>query len=729
MVDGRGGAGAGPRGMPITTFTVVGIPGVEIPLSSFGGEIDVPAAAAPSELIGAAIAQVSAARPARIVVLDAEHLDPLSTIVVRRLRQDGHRIVERSTPRTGPRRAPAVDADLVVAAEILAVAGTLPAVLRPQLIDEEHLRRLRAAQILGPGDPLRLADPHVAQRLLEGMGIAARRLRAGQVVRAAQAAAGLCGPADTRHVIWMADLMTRADAGCIDVDVLTAGAAAAATMGEPHLGRRLAEFAADHGGGLPARLQLAAAAAWTGDGAAVESALAGLDVPGAPPELRSFCAFVGAGSLAWNDGRIDAARTLLQQRRDELGEHPDAALLDATIALLRYFEGDLDGALALADPLLDNPSPVAVVWAASAAAAARAAHGESRAAEAAISVGLAAARRCDSGVQRFMLAVAAADAAIADGDPGRALRRGDDFDRLAAGAPHASAVVAVARGRALLAAGRPEAARAAFEEALIAMEGMPRGWQSVAGAGLAQALGELGRHGESASALGRAEAQQLDGMQVYRTDLGLARAWSFAARGDVERAVDAARAALEDALAQGHREAELRSRLTLARLGDRGTAPSSTVHPPGGPVGAGLVAGFARALRSRAPGALLEAGRRLHAAGMASAAADAQAWAAVEYTRAGDGPAATAALASVCSDSDLRTPARWAAQMRCAGLSAKERHVARELARGGETRELATRLGVSIRTVEGHVYHLLAKLGVSNRTELVDALPWRETET
>ena len=38
---------------------------------------------------------------------------------------------------------------------------------------------------------------------------------------------------------------------------------------------------------------------------------------------------------------------------------------------------------------------------------------------------------------------------------------------------------------------------------------------------------------------------------------------------------------------------------------------------------------------------------------------------------------------------------------------------------GGEAEAIAGRLGVSVRTVEGHLNHVFSKLGVESRTELV----------
>jgi non-specific serine/threonine protein kinase len=52
------------------------------------------------------------------------------------------------------------------------------------------------------------------------------------------------------------------------------------------------------------------------------------------------------------------------------------------------------------------------------------------------------------------------------------------------------------------------------------------------------------------------------------------------------------------------------------------------------------------------------------------------------------------------------------------GLSARELEVAGLVAEGLSNKEIATRLQLSVRTVESHVRHALTKLGFDNRTQL-----------
>jgi DNA-binding CsgD family transcriptional regulator len=52
------------------------------------------------------------------------------------------------------------------------------------------------------------------------------------------------------------------------------------------------------------------------------------------------------------------------------------------------------------------------------------------------------------------------------------------------------------------------------------------------------------------------------------------------------------------------------------------------------------------------------------------------------------------------------------------GLSVRERDVAALVAEGWSNKEIATRLHLSVRTVESHVRHVLTKVGLANRTQL-----------
>jgi DNA-binding CsgD family transcriptional regulator len=60
------------------------------------------------------------------------------------------------------------------------------------------------------------------------------------------------------------------------------------------------------------------------------------------------------------------------------------------------------------------------------------------------------------------------------------------------------------------------------------------------------------------------------------------------------------------------------------------------------------------------------------------------------------------------------------------GLTRREREVSRLAADGLSNNEIAAQLGVSVRTVEGHILRATGKLGVRSRGDLERALGPRE---
>ena len=55
-------------------------------------------------------------------------------------------------------------------------------------------------------------------------------------------------------------------------------------------------------------------------------------------------------------------------------------------------------------------------------------------------------------------------------------------------------------------------------------------------------------------------------------------------------------------------------------------------------------------------------------------------------------------------------------------LTSREREIANLVAAGLSNKEIAQRLTVSVRTVEGHIYRAMAKTGTTNRDELAALL-------
>lgn len=136
-------------------------------------------------------------------------------------------------------------------------------------------------------------------------------------------------------------------------------------------------------------------------------------------------------------------------------------------------------------------------------------------------------------------------------------------------------------------------------------------------------------------------------------------------------------------------------------------------------------AAHAAALAADDGDALHAASVRCEEMGDLLAAADAAAQAAASYTRHDQRGSAHAAaarahrLAKTCEGA--RTPA-LAAATHPLPLTPRERETITLAAQGLANQQIADRLVVSVRTVEGHLYRACTKLGVTSRAELAALL-------
>jgi DNA-binding NarL/FixJ family response regulator len=252
------------------------------------------------------------------------------------------------------------------------------------------------------------------------------------------------------------------------------------------------------------------------------------------------------------------------------------------------------------------------------------------------------------------------------------------------------------------------------------------GWRYVILIALTQALALTGDIEATQLAQADLDRHRHPGLTMLDPETALARAWLAAAEGTLSRAVPLAHEAADLADRQGQLAHTVLALHTAVRFGDRTvadrlTALSRRVQGPR----AVAAAAHATALAAGDAEGLLAAATALAAMGDALAAADAAAQAAVSHAAAGHHGAGQAAaarahqLAQLCEGA--RTPA-LAATARPLPLTEREREMVTLAARGLSNREIAERLVVSVRTVEGHLYRASAKLGTSNRTEYADLL-------
>ena len=136
---------------------------------------------------------------------------------------------------------------------------------------------------------------------------------------------------------------------------------------------------------------------------------------------------------------------------------------------------------------------------------------------------------------------------------------------------------------------------------------------------------------------------------------------------------------------------------------------------------ASAIGAHARAVRDRDAAGLFEAAQQFEQIGALLSAADTAAQAAVAFEASDDrrrsveAAAAATRLAAKCGG--IRTPALDLAAHPLP-LTVREREIANLVAAGLSNREIADRLVVSVRTVEGHLYRACIKLDISDREDL-----------
>lgn len=252
------------------------------------------------------------------------------------------------------------------------------------------------------------------------------------------------------------------------------------------------------------------------------------------------------------------------------------------------------------------------------------------------------------------------------------------------------------------------------------------GWDVRCLMSLTQALAMAGDAAAARRALAELDAERHPAFVFHEPEILLARGWVAAAQGAVSEAITLAHEAAAVAAGRGQLAHEVLALQTAVCFGDRTVAGrlaalATRVDGPRAPVAAVQAA----ALATDDGDSLQAASVQLEQMGDLLAAADAAAQAAAAYTHRDRGSSAKAAaarahrLAEACEGA--RTPALIAAA-RPLPLTEREREVVTLAAQGLSNREVANRLVVSVRTVEGHLYRVGAKLGTTNRAELAALL-------
>jgi DNA-binding CsgD family transcriptional regulator/energy-coupling factor transporter ATP-binding protein EcfA2 len=632
-------------------------------------------------------------------------------------------------------------AEELEAVEVLAAAEVLDWEVLRGLCDPDavaHLERGGTIQVVVDKSHTvaRLAYPVMGEVALKRAGVVRMRqlnsMLAQQLQKKMQTQEQRSRVPDVRTRIQLAQFMMHSDLAP-DLDVIIEAAASAVAMSNVALGAQLARFAVDHGGGLPAALVLAEALIWRGRGDEAEAVLADVDPDGADEWLTVQWGCLRAANLFFGCGQVERARLLLADMRGRVDSQEMAGLVRAIEGAFACFSGNVSTAIELGLPLCaSDQQPLTMRWAVSSTCWALALAGRLGEVHRIANAGGAAVLG-RMGPQRFVIGMAEAMAATVAGDFAAAERVWERYGPMITVGPEEDAFVHAMSGLVQLARGALPSACAAFRDSLSVMShGFPAGWLMLVAAWCAQAQGARGDGEAAAAALRRSEDAYGPQVAVFLPELELARAWERASVGQMTAARMHAVRAARIARQCGMYAIEMRALHSAIRFGDRSRAArleelARTLNTPL----AEVIATHARGL-ARHDGDLLDAAAdRFADLGALAFAADAAAQAAGEYAckghRGKEVELSTRAygLASQCG---LRTPAVDAAAQPLP-ITDREREIAMLVEAGLSNRQIADRLVVSVRTVDGHLYRIFTKLGIDDRGQLVRLVRLARPET
>lgn len=615
--------------------------------------------------------------------------------------------------------------------EVLAAAEVLDWEILRGLCDAgvvAHLERCSIIQVVADGSHTvaRLANSVMGEVALQRAGVVrTRRLNSmltQHLRKEMQTQEERSRLPDVRTRIQLAKLMTGSDLAP-DLDVIIEAAASALTMSKTVLGEELARFAVDHGGGLAAAFVLARTLIWRGRGNEVEAVLADVDLNGADEWWAVQQGCLRAANLFFGCGEVEQAQLLLADIRDRVDSYEVAGFVTAVEVAFASFSGDVATAIELGLPLCaSDQQPLTMAWAVASTCWALALAGRLGEVHQIANAG-GAAVLSQMGPGRFVIGLAETMATTAAGDLPAAGRVWERYGRTITVGIEEDAFVYAMSGLVQLARGSLPSACAAFYDSISAMsQGFPTGWLMVVAAWCAQAEGARG-DGEAAGAALRT-AEQAYGPQVaaFLPELELARAWERVSVGQTTTARTHTMRAAQFARRSAMFVVEMYALHTAVRFGDRSHAArleelATTLDTPL----AEAIATQARGLANHDGDLLDAAADRFTGLAALALAADALAQAAEEHAHTSQrGKEVTSSIRAykLACQCGLRTPAVDAAA-RPLPFSGRERDIAMVVAAGLSNRQIADRLVVSVRTVEGHLYRIFAKLGINTREQLI----------
>ncbi|MGV9709912.1 LuxR C-terminal-related transcriptional regulator [Gordonia sp. NPDC003424] len=521
----------------------------------------------------------------------------------------------------------------------------------------------------------------------------------------------------------LADLALESDQD-VGVGALTDAARVAIGLSDIAAGERFAQAAFDRQPTIDTADVLARALLWQGRPADVERVLSTLS----PDDLDEI------GLLRWGATRMSnfvfsegdhrRADEMMQMLRERVHTPMLVSVLEAVDTVRAMHANRIEEAAERARRVIDDPEapPIARFWAAFAAERSLALMG--RADEVAAIAATVAVPSSVDGLLSYSVTFGEVQADVFAGRFSAAdacVARFSEFR--SPGQYLAWGMTQTLRGFVAVNRGRLDVAVSALQEAAAAIttESLAA-WRFPSRLLLAVAYALLGQAGQAreVAALTRSAMQPV--VAVFDPALRIAEGWISAAEGVRSDAIAAWRAAAESARASSQWAVESEALHALTRIGE--TDGAQRLAELAEIVDGELTPLYARhaAAAAAKDGAELEkCSTDFESLGALVSAADAAAQAASAYGDDDDRSAASRAaviahrLAAKCGG--LVTPALIDADEPLP-ITAREREIANLVAAGLSNREIADRLTVSVRTVEGHIYRACMKLNVTDRAEL-----------
>lgn len=616
--------------------------------------------------------------------------------------------------------------DLVAVAEPLEI-HILESLAPLEALDDAEQRGLVIVRTASGRSGAALAHPLYGEVRRQAMPKSRMRRLYAQLA-AALAATGARRQDDTlRLARWQLD-----GGAPVDPELLGRAAAMARQRYDLDVASRLARAALGAGGGIPAGLALAEAEFFSGRHQEAEEVLATIyPICSSDAELAQV-ANARAYNLGVLMGRLEESLETVDEALERVSEPAARAQLILRRAVTRVWAADVDAALDDAAVVMHSEDPLLAQRGRSVAALALAFLG--RADEALAMVG---ATDQPGDPERGMARLASAQlipVAVSMAGAGRLLEAASlatDTYRalLATGDKEAVATWCLLAGLVSVEQGSLADAALMFREGAALnreLSDVPTLRWCLGGVALAE--GMAGAPAPAAEALAELDTLGSHWFALLDADLvHRGRAWALVAAGELS----AARQVLRDAAqhARGRRLLVPEARLLhdLARLGEPAPAVERLSELAGAVDGqlVAALAAHARALVGGGAGDLSAVADRLEQLGSLRLASEAAAAAEAAFRSEGllRQAGAAAHRAVVLRDRCGGPPTAGVVDGGdAARLTRREREVAALAASGIASREIASRLFVSVRTVDNHLQRVYAKLGVSGRQELGAAL-------